>query len=43
VNKQFVPQDNGDAFCAKQVIKNNKLSKELSNLSGSSSTTVATG
>lgn len=32
-NKAFVPDNDGKAFCAKQVITNQKLNKALSNLS----------
>ena len=38
VNNAFVPQNGGKEVCAKQVIRNNKISKELSNLTA---TTVA--
>lgn len=31
-NKSFVPDNDGKAFCAKQVVTNNKLNKQLSNL-----------
>ncbi|GMU77826.1 MAG: hypothetical protein AMXMBFR46_06240 [Acidimicrobiia bacterium] len=45
VNKAFVPQDGGKAFCAKQVIQNNKINKELSNLTPATTppTTAAAG
>ncbi len=33
VNKAFVPDNQGQAYCAKQVIKDNKVNKALSNLS----------
>ena len=32
VNNAFVPQSNGEEVCAKQVITNDKISKELSKL-----------
>lgn len=38
VNNAFVPQNGGKEVCARQVIRNNKISKELSNLTA---TTVA--